>query len=130
MFLSYHVPALSKSSRWSCGFEVPLKSAITLFLVALRGDAHMTFTFRGWDKNKMLLYVGDGEREGLASVLDFWRSSFSFFFNYYQIKLDLGNDQTSSWVKHQYIIDKKSSYWLWYRAVKPSFNNTIAFFVA
>ena len=58
---------------------------------------------------------------GLASVLDVQ----SFF---YLKKLIFRHDQIC-WAKHYYIIDKKSSFWLWGQTVKPSFNYIIALFV-
>ena len=67
----------------------------------------------------MLSDVGGG---GLASVLDV--QSLFFLLK----KLDLRHDQILCWAK-QYIIDNKSSFWLWRQTVKPSFNNTIALFV-
>ena len=67
--------------------------------------------------------LSDVEGWGVASVLDVQ----SLFF--YKRKLDLRHDPASCWTRYFYIIDKKSSFWLWRQTVKSSFNDTIALFV-
>ena len=93
----------------------------------VRGDAHVTSTLRwggdGMGDKKWQKWDVTGRRRWRVSECS-GRPIFVFLLK----TLDFHHDQILCWAK-QYIIDNKSSFWLWRQIVKPSFNNTIALFV-
>ena len=105
-----------------------VSNLIKNFCCILRGDTHMMSTLRGREggcRTKMRCYRTQGVE--VASVLAIQ----SLFFLSKKIGFapwkDIILNQTL--IYYGYIIDKKSSFWLWRQKVKPSFNDIIALFV-